>query len=465
MSMEALGSVDLAVRGRIVAPGRDVARGEVRIRDGVVVEVVDAPVGGDVVIDVDDSLVLPGAVDAHVHCLSYLDEGIEATTRAAAAGGVTTVIDMPFDADEPIWSPEVFERKRDKIAVEAHVDTALLATVHRDDGAGDVAPLAEAGACGFKLSIFDTDPYRFPRIPDVELLDVLRAISRTGLRACVHAENDEIIKPLIERAKAAGETDAGAHLRTRPPVSETDGVLKVLEFAHSTHARVHLCHLSLGRSVALTQWYKDQGTDVTCETCTHYLTFIDRDVTSKGSTMRINPPMRTAEDRDALWAAVAEGGIDLVSSDHVGWPRELKTQASIFDNKSGAPGIENLLAMTVSQGLNGRKVTPHRLATVLADRPAQLFGLSGRKGRIAEGYDADLAVWDPSSTVVIDEASLQSRAGWSPYHGIVQNGRVQMTIGRGAVIFDGDEVCSTPGTGRFLHPEASGAGTAVMSTS
>lgn len=444
--------VDLAVRGRVVAPGRSVGRAEVRVRDGVIVAVDDRMLGGDEVIDVDDALVMPGAVDAHVHSLSYLDEGIDATTRAAAAGGVTTVIDMPFDADEPIWSPDVFARKRARVEAEAHVDTALLATVHRDGGAADVAPMVEAGAVGFKVSIFDTDPYRFPRIPDVDLLDVLGQIAAAGVRVCVHAENDEIIKPLIERARAAGSTTPEAHARTRPPVSETEGVLKVLEFAHATGARVHLCHLSLGRSVDLVGWFQDQGLDVTCETCTHYLAFTEQDLFVKGGTMRINPPLRTTADRDALWDAVANGAIDLVSSDHVGWPRDLKTKADIFENKSGAPGIENLVAMTLSQGLNGRKVSPHRLAQVLAERPAALFGLGDRKGRIAAGHDADLFVWDPSRPTVVDEARLQSKAGWSPYHGLHQHGCIALTVSRGAVVWDGGRITSAAGQGRFLSP-------------
>lgn len=443
---------DIAIRGALVVPDRPVRRGEIRIRDGVIAEIGDELVGADSVIDVGDRLVMPGAMDAHVHCLSYLDEGIEATTRAAAAGGVTTVIDMPFDADEPIWSPVAFERKRELAGREAHVDMALLATVHREDGAADVAPMAAMGACGFKLSIFNTDSYRFPRIADVDLLDVFTAIAATPLRACLHAENDEIILPLIERAKARGDVGPSAHLTTRPPVSETEGVLKVLEFAHATKAKVHLCHLSLGRSVELTRWYRDQGTDCTCETCTHYLTFSDQDLLRLGGLMRINPPMRSEGDRDALWEALANGDIDLVGSDHVGWPRERKTNADIFANSSGAPGIENLVPMTLSQGLNGRKATPHRLAAALAQRPAELFGLADRKGSLRPGLDADLFIWDAESTVVVDEAALQSRAGWSPYHGLTQHGRVSLTMSRGEVVYDGEAIQSTPGRGRFLEP-------------
>src|SRR5712692_2636324 len=188
--------VDLVVRGNVVLPGGSVVDGEVVVRDGRILAAGAAEGRWDAArtIDAAGSLVLPGAVDAHVHCLSDPTEGITAATRAAAAGGVTTIIEMPFDAGAPINHVERFAAKRERVAEEAVVDVALLATLRKRGGLDQVAPLTEAGACGFKLSLFETDADRFPQIPDDELLQAFRLIGEVDLPVGVHAENTDVIR-------------------------------------------------------------------------------------------------------------------------------------------------------------------------------------------------------------------------------------------------------------------------------
>ncbi len=448
---------DLAVRGQVVTPNAVVAA-TVRVTGGSIAEVVAVDGGGaDVagaatVLNVGDAYVLPGAVDAHVHCLSSTAEGVEAATRSALAGGVTTVVEMPYDAGAPVNSPERMSAKAEVVEATAHTDTALLATVDPVGGAAAVADLVAAGACGFKLSLFDTDALRFPRIPDVELLEVLAAIAAADSVACFHAENDEIIKPLIARSLASGRTTPMDHVASRPPVSETEAVLKAAEFAHSTACRVHFCHLSLGRSLDLVSWYSSQGLDATAETCAHYLTFTERDMARAGSRLKINPPLRPPADTDALWAGVASGAVDVVASDHAPWPLADKTRPNVFENHSGVPGVETLVPLVLGQGL-ARGVPVEVLARALATNPAQRFRLP-RKGAVAPGMDADLLVWDPAGSSVVDQDRLQSNAGWSPYHGVALQGRLSHVVARGEVVLDGDGLRSRPGRGTRLLPEA-----------
>lgn len=450
----------LALLGRVVDPSGAVYEGEIRIDGPTIVSVAPGRSGSpaDRVIDVGNAYILPGAIDAHVHCLSEVAEGVAATTRSAVAGGVTTVVEMPYDAESaggPVWDVDAFKAKIDLVRREAHVDVALLATVRPFGGSADVAPLIAAGACGFKVSIFDTDAKRFPRIPDLELLDVLGATVGTGRRVMVHAENDEIIKPLIERLRAAGQTGPLDHGRSRPPVSETDGVLKVLEFAHISGAAVHLCHLTLDRSVHLARWYAQQGTDVTVETCPHYLTLTEDDMLRLGALAKINPPLRARKERDALWSRLATGDIDLVSSDHAPWlPERKENTEDIFANASGAPGIETLVNVVAGEALHERGLTPGRLAWLLAGRPAELFGLADRKGSLKPGHDADVMVFDPDVNWVLEEATLHSNAGWSPYAGMKLQGRVTTVVAGGDVVVEagGEDPRTEPGQGQFLLP-------------
>jgi allantoinase len=394
-------------------------------------------------------------VDAHVHCLSNPREGIEAATRAAAAGGVTTIVEMPYDAGQPVDSAERLAEKAAQVPAEACVDVALLATVCVADGPANVAGLATAGACGFKLSLFDTDPRRFPRIPDDQLLDVLAAVASAGSLACFHAENDEIIKPLIERARRRGQTGPLEHCRSRPPVSETEAVLKAAEFAHATGAAAHLCHLSLARSVDIVRWYADQGLDISCETCPHYLCFSEDDMAREGARLKINPPLRSPSEREGMWRALADRRIDMVTSDHAPWALADKTRPNIFDNHSGVPGVETLAPLVLSEGL-ARGVPIETLVAALATRPAQRFGLTA-KGDIVPGRDADLLVFDPAARSVVDETALHSRAGWSPYHGRPLHGQVTMVFSRGDLVWRG-ELTGRPGRGKLVRssPQADG---------
>jgi len=445
--------VDLVLSGRISMDG-EWRHGEVAVTAGRIEHVVAGTTRtlAQRRIDAGDALLLPGMVDAHVHSRSHLAEGITASTRAAAAGGVTTIVEMPFDGDGPIDSLERFEAKRELVGAEAVVDVALLGTVAPGGGWSRAEEIAGAGACGFKISLFDTDRRRFPRISDAELIDALTAIGHTGRTVCVHAENNEMVKALIARYRNEAPRDPLAHCRSRPPASESMAVLTALEAASYAGARLHLCHLSLPRSVDLVRWYARDGLDVTLETCPHYLLLTEQDMAELGGRAKINPPLRGKAAREGLWERLTEGSVDVVSSDHAPWPVEHKSHETIFDNHSGVPGVETGLPLTLGAAWADGAQSVAQVIEAMSRRPAERFGLGDRKGRLAAGFDADVVVYDPARQWRVSAAELRSNAGWPPYEGRSVTGRVTMTLVRGEVVYDGTDVVGRPGGGRFVAP-------------
>ena len=401
---------------------------------------VGAPERGG--LDVGDALILPGGVDVHVHTRSSPDEGIEACTRAAAAGGVTTIVDMPYDHSGPIETPDAFAAKAAAVEREAHIDVALWATVPPRGPIEHVAELVAAGAAAFKLSTFETHPERFPRIPDGQLLAAFEQIAAAGGLAGVHAENDEIVRAGIAAEQAAGHSgDPLAHARSRPPVAEHEAIARCLEFARATGVRLHVCHVSTPRGVAL---IRAAGLDVTAESCPHYLLLDESELARRGGEAKINPPLRAAP--------LPPAGIDLIASDHVGWPRARKHGEDIFALASGAPGVE-LIVPLIHDALG-----PRALVRLVCEAPARRFGLWPRKGSLLPGADADLMVLDPALEWEIRAATLVTPAGWSPYEGRTVRGRVLATFSRGVEVWDGQTVTGAAGEGAFVASQPAMAG-------
>jgi allantoinase len=427
-------SVIEKISGRVLLPSGRAVRGSLRIDDERIESIGD-PVAG--ALDFGDALLLPGAVDVHVHTRSYAGEGIEACTLAAAAGGVTTIVDMPYDAAGPVDSPAAFADKVGDVEREAHVDVALWATVPPRGPIEEVAALVDAGAAAFKLSTFETHPERFPRIPDGQLLAAFAAIAAAGGLAGVHAENDEIVRAGIAAERAAGHGgDPLAHARSRPPVAEHEAIARVLELARATGVRLHVCHVSTERGVELVAAARRDGVDVSAETCPHYLLLDESALASRGGEAKINPPLRTRP--------LPADGLDLISSDHVGWPAERKHGPDIFALASGAPGVE-LIVPLVHDALGAAE-----LVRLVCEAPARRFGLWPRKGNLAPGADADVLVLDPDQEWTIDPAALATPAGWSPYAGRRVRGRVLAAFSRGVQVWDGTRVGADAGHGRFV---------------
>jgi allantoinase len=446
--------LDLVVRGRFALPGGRIEDGEIGVAHGRIAalampgelsgaERIDAPAG---------HLILPGHVDAHVHTGSAPGEGVARATATAAAGGVTTIVDMPYDDPEPASTLRRFQQKVADVEAEAVVDVALYATIAPSGGLDQIAPLYAAGAAAFKVSTFETHPVRFPRVPDGELLLAMAICAQQGALVCFHPENDDIVRRLSEKLAAEGRTDPMAHADARPPVAESEAVGRALELALATGCRTHLCHVSIERGFTLVARALADGADASAETCTHYLVMDSDDLRRLGGRAKINPPLRPRAQQDALWRLLASGSITQVTSDHVGWARELKDTPDIFAARSGVPGLETTLPLLFSEGVVRRGLPLGTLLRVLCEGPAARYGLAPRKGAIAPGADADLVIFDPDERWRIDERELVCHAGWSPYHGHEVTGRVKQVLVRGSTVFADGEVRARAGSGGVVRP-------------
>lgn len=437
------------IKGNLVLPSGVMFDSYLMFSDGKIVSISNEPTPGIDVVDATGHYILPGAIDAHVHCYSSLEEGFTNATRSAAAGGVTTIVEMPYDADKLICTQTLFEQKKELLEQEAVVDVAMLATIAPKDGLDQIPLLAASGACGFKVSLFNTDSVRFPKIDEGELFEAFKAIEKTGRPVSVHAETDSIVRKFIEKYEGQGKNNPIAHCQSRPKVAESTAALTVLELAHYTKAKIHLHHSTFPRVFELVEYYKNNGTDATAETCTHYLVLCENDMDRLQAKGKINPPLRSEEDMHMLWDLLASGKIDMVTSDHAPWPIDRKQADNIFENSSGAPGVEVILPILFSEGVAKGRISVLQLVNVLSENPANRFGLGHRKGKLEVGYDADFVIFDPNEQWTLNEEDMYSNAGWSPYNGMDIHGKVKRTFVRGKEVYN-EKVIGIQGDGEFI---------------
>jgi allantoinase len=445
---------DLVVTGRIVRTDRIIEDGYVAIRDGVVERVGSgpAPQAGERQ-DFGTSFVLPGAIDSQVHSKSQLgQEDFIWSTRAAAAGGVTTIVDMPYDAGFLVCTGDRVRQKIAEAGAQSRVDFALYGTIDPDDGAKHIADMVEAGVAAFKFSTFCTDPKRFPRIAPQTLHACFTEIGKHGLAAGVHNENDEMVRAAIKAVEDSGIRDYRAHGLSRPPVTETLAMAEVYEIGAQAGCSTHVVHCSVGRGYDLCDAYRLKGFDSTVEACIHYLILDEEyDVARLGGKAKINPPIRPRREVEALWHHLAAGHVTVVSTDHVSWSEDRKTDPDMLKNSSGVPGLEVLYSLLL-KGLTERQIDVTWAARLLAANPARLFRIGHRKGAIELGHDADLVVMAHAPHLYDPAASGHNFVNWSPYAGIELPYRPVATYLRGKAIYDGTHVLAEPGSGTFVRP-------------
>ena len=445
---------DKVFSGTVVLTNRILENGWILVADGRIARIgTGTPPSGERFGDA-SAWLLPGAIDGQVHSRSQRgQEDFIWSTRSAAAGGVTTIVDMPYDDGNLICSAERLRDKAASAEKQARVDFALYATVHPAEGAKRIGELAEAGAAAFKFSTFGTDPERFPRIPPHILHDCFGAISEHGLMAAVHNENDEVVRAHMERVRALGIRDYRAHSLSRPPIAEALASAEIYEIGASTGCHAHVVHCSIARGYELCEAYRNQGHQTSIEACIHYLTLSEeKDVARLGGKAKINPPIRSEAEVEAIWRHLAAGHVTIVSTDHVSWTEERKTDPVMLNNASGAPGLEPLYPLLL-RGLSRRGLSFTWAARLLAENPTRLFRLSDRKGGFCIGRDADIVVFRHDPYRYDAATSGHNVVAWSPYEGIELPWRVEAAFLRGAEIFDGRRT-SEPGTGGFLRPAA-----------
>jgi allantoinase len=436
---------DLIVRGGSI---------DVAVLDGAIAA-IGPEVGGDAreVVDASGLLVLPGAVDAHVHLNDPGRahwEGFATGTAALAAGGTTTAIDMPLNAIPPTLDGASFAAKAAAARGVARVDVALWGGLVPGD-LDRLDELADAGVVGFKAFMSASGVAEFPAADDLTLVEGMARAAQLGLPVAVHAESDALTGALAARAAAAGQTTMRDYLASRPVVAELEAIGRALLFAEETGCALHVVHVSSGRGVALVAEARARGVDVTCETCPHYLVLDADDAVRLGAAAKCAPPLRPTGVLEELWARVLAGDVDLIATDHSPAPATLKdTGGDAFAAWGGFPGAQTLVALLYSYGVVGRGLPVDRLALLTATWPAARFGLAPAKGALAVGADADLLLLDPAQDWTVAREDLLDRHRLSPFAGLTLRGRVVRTILRGRTIARDGQVVGDP-IGRVLR--------------
>ncbi|MXV20029.1 allantoinase [Deinococcus xianganensis] len=437
-------ALDLIVRGGTLVTPHGPILADLGVEDGRIVSLaldVFAPAREE--IDATGLHVFPGVVDAHVHLNEPGRthwEGFDTGTRALAAGGATSFLDMPLNSSPPLLDARAFAEKRALGEAKSRLDFGLWGGL-TPLNLTELDELAACGVIGFKAFMSHSGLDEFPAADDVTLFEGMRAARRAGLVVATHAESDAFTRTLSQVAREHGQTGVRDYLASRPPVTEAEAVGRAILFAEETGAALHLVHLSTARGVALAAEARARGVDVTAETCPHYLHWTGEDVERVGALLKCAPPIRDAGTREALWAALKAGQIDTVGSDHSPAPPELKTGEDFFAIWGGISGAQSTLNVLLQDGYWQRDVPLELIAAVTSLNPARRFRLAS-KGALRLGADADLALVRLDETFTLTE--LHDRHHGNPYRGQSFRGRVQATYLRGQRVF-----AQTPGGSQF----------------
>ena len=362
------------------------------------------------------------------------------------------IVDMPYDDGCLVATAEQFRTKVQEAGAQARVDFALYATADPDEGALRIDELADAGAAAFKFSTFGTHPKRFPRISPQMLYACFAAIGPKGLVAGIHNENDEMVRAFIADVETKGITDYTAHGLLRPPVTEALATAEVYELGVGAGCPVHIVHSSIGRGYELSAAYRAQGHSATIEACIHYLTLDEEnDVRRLGGKAKINPPLRPRREVEALWHHLVAGNVTVVSTDHVSWSEDRKSDPNMLKNASGIPGLEVLYGLLL-EGLHERKLPFTHAARLLAHNPAALFRVGHLKGALEVGRDADIVLMRHDPYRYDAAATGNNFVSWNPYQGVELPFRSVASFVRGACVAVEGRVTAEPGQGRFTRP-------------
>ncbi len=450
--------LDLAiVGGSAVTPGK-LAPADIGVSGGRIATVA-APGGLEPAtrtIDASGMLVLPGAVDPHPHLEARMHgaqsaDDFHSGTVAAAAGGVTTIVDYAFQRQGGHLT-EAIRSWREKAHERAIIDYSFhVAVLDPSEAALDeVGRAVDRGCPSFKVFMMRRFEERAR-----DFMKLFAIAAQSGGLMTIHAEDENIIQYCTQRLIDEGKTAARYFPDSRPPLSEAAAVSRALRMAELTGAPLYFVHLSTGAALDEIRRAREAGRTVLAETRPIYL-YLTEELLRQPDGVRFvgQPPLRAAADRDAMWAGLADGTIDVVATDHCSWSLKDKRASQTFAHLiPGMANLETLVPMLYSEGVLSGRISIERMVDLVATNPAKIFGLYPRKGVIARGADADLVIFDPHQTVVVRQPEMHSGADYDPFEGVEVRGWPRTTISRGEVIIEYRKARAEPGRGRFIPRE------------
>lgn len=444
------GSVQLVIKNAKMLMESGILRGGVAVSNGRIccVATDEHLPPAETVVDARGQILMPGLIDghAHIHDPAKADhEDFTTGSRAAAAGGVTTVIDMPLTSS--VVTQKQIEEKASQGAAMSIVDFSMYAGMMKSDNVAAIPLLIENGVAAFKA--FTCEPYY---ANDGVLTRLLSEVSEHGGHLTVHCENQGVLDEF--KNDMEGEWDAPiSHSLARPNLAEQIAVRQTIGIAQQTGGHLHIAHVSTREAIHEVDYGKRAGILLTSEVCPHHLVFNRDDMNRLGPKSKMNPPLRSKEDRAALWSALLMGTIDMVVSDHAPCPIEEKNRGAndIRDAWAGVDGIQMILRVLLSEGVNKGRLSFGRLVEVACRNPARIFGLYPKKGVLQVGSDADMVILDPTREETIKSDMMFSKCGWTLYEGMKMKGAPIATFVRGAQVFNEDRTTMKPGHGTFLR--------------
>ena len=458
------GDFDLTITGgQVVTPGK-VMPATIAVAEGRIAGLFDARErpASRAHMDARGLHILPGLIDTHVHIRAPARpdrEDFVSGTSAAAAGGITTLLEMPI-SDPPVNSAAVLSNRMTQLEPHALIDFGLYGSISPDN-MEEIPRMAEAGAIALKTFMTLPPPGREEEFvglccPNVaDLYDLMQAVAQTNLLHCFHCEHAGLLDLFLRKVQASGETKGIAHARSAPPIVEDLSVAGILVFAELFGNRVQIVHLSSHKAAQLVKEAKAKGVNVSVETCPQYLFLTMEELNRHGPFAKCNPALRTADEVEQLWPYLLDGTIDVIGTDHSPYiPAEKEAgQDDIFRATAGVPGLEAMLPLMLTAVNQGRLTLPV-LARLMSHRASQLFRLKG-KGQIAPDHDADLTLVDMNWDWTFDKDRTFSKGGRNmhAYHGRALRGRVATTMVRGQTVYADGQIVMEPGHGRCLRPE------------
>jgi allantoinase len=446
--------IDLLIRGgRVVIEESEMCI-DLAVNDGKIVALghLDAHLSAINVIEAKGFVVLPGLVDPHVHFREpgpNEEEDFETGTKAAAAGGITTVLEQPVDTP-PTTTKARFLEKLAIIREKSFVDYGLWGGLVPDN-IDELEGLENSGACAFKAFLCSSDPL-YPMVDDGVLLDAMEKIRSFDRILALHCENQDILNLYASRIQSKNWIEPIDHVNSRPEIAELEAIQRAILLGRESGVRLHILHLSTARGVDLIDFAKSIGQPVTVETCPHYLVLTSESLNDYGPYAKCNPPIRDEENLEKLWKSLKEGKIDCVVSDHSPYTTTDKLKG-LENIRLAAPGINGLelgLTLMISEGIHNNRISFVDLARYMSTNPAKLFNLYPQKGRIGVGSDADFAIVDPDKVWKVNSDELQTKNKWSPYSNWDVKGKVIYTMLRGHIVYNQGEFPQGPGFGKFL---------------